>query len=100
MGNTVGRVGQEPRPLRQQCRIKAGIPHSSHCPRSGRVPTPASPRCPRSNTLTTHNVCAEWDTVPKVVRIQIFDALVAMTLFSISTRGLGHEHAGIEDCSD
>ncbi len=37
-GNTVGRVGQEPRPLRERCRRKAGIPHLRHCPGSGRVP--------------------------------------------------------------
>ncbi len=37
-GNTVGLAGQEPRPLQEGCRRQAGIPHTSHCPRSGRVP--------------------------------------------------------------
>ena len=30
-GNTVGRVGQEPRPLRQQCWVNEVIPHRRHC---------------------------------------------------------------------
>jgi len=42
----------EPRPLRQLCPVKARIPYSRHCPGSGRVPTPASPRCPSGDTLT------------------------------------------------
>jgi hypothetical protein len=59
-GNAVGRVGQEPRPLRQQCRVNEGIPHRRHCPRSGRGLSslrrcgscPASTRCLNDDTLT------------------------------------------------
>lgn len=55
-GKHRGPAGQEPRPLRQQCCIKVGIPHRRHGPGRGGFP-PASPWWCRRDAVTPRNLC-------------------------------------------